>query len=84
MNSTELETLLWSIQREDMMRHGCSQAERDMAPLLWYINTGRAPTEFLRKLKQARPCLIARDLHKGGSYEEAVNRVCKRIGFERG
>lgn len=83
MSSTQIDTMLWHIQREDMQRHGCTQAERDMQPLVWYINTGRASTEFLRLLMNARPVLVARDLHKGGSYEEVINRVCHRIKYQR-
>lgn len=83
MNATSIETMLWHIQREDMQRHGCDIAERDMQPLFWYINTGRATTQFLHCLMSARPVLVARDLHKGGSYEEVINRVCKRIKYER-
>ena len=83
MSSTQIDTMLWHIQREAMQRHGCDQAERDMQPLLWYINTGRASTEFLRLLMNTRPVLVARDLHKGGSYEEVINRVCHRIKYQR-
>ena len=83
MSSTMIETMLWHIQREDMQRNGCDAAERDMMPLKWYINTGRASAEFLRCLMAARPVLVARDLHKGGSYDEVIMRVCKRIKFER-
>lgn len=83
MSSTQIDTMLWHIQREDMMRHGCTEAERDMQPLAWYINTGRASTEFLRRLMNTSPCMIARDLHKGGSYEEVINRICHRIKYQR-
>ena len=83
MSSTQIDTMLWHIQREDMERHGCDQAERDMQPLVWYINTGRASTEFLRLLMNTSPCMVARDLHKGGSYEEVINRVCHRIKYQR-
>ena len=81
MSRTEIDTMMWRIQREDMQRHGCDAAERDMQPLWWYINTGRASTEFLHKLMYTSPCMVARDLHKGGSYEEVINRVCRRIKY---
>lgn len=83
MNKTMIDTCLWSIQRELMHRYGCDQAERDMWPLWWWINTGRASTPFLRALVNARPVLVARDLHKGGSYDEVVQRVERRIRCER-
>ena len=83
MSRTEIDTMMWHIQRDDMQRHGCDAAERDMQPLWWYINTGRASTEFLHKLMHTSPCMVARDLHKGGSYEEVINRVCRRIKYNR-
>lgn len=79
---TTIDTCLWHIQREDMNRHGATAAERDMYPLVWYINTGRASLEFLRCLVAARPVLIARDLHKGGSTDEILDRVFRRIGYK--
>ena len=81
MSATTIDTMLWNIKRELMNRIGCDAAERAMYPLNWYINTGRAPTEFLRKLQTARPGLVARDLAKGGSVDETIKRVCRRIGF---
>ena len=83
MSSTKIETMLWHIQREIMDRHGIDAAEGYMSPLKWYIYTGRASTAFLNALYNARPVLVARDLAKGGSYDEAIDRVCKRIKFER-
>lgn len=83
ISATAIETTLWHIQREDMQRHGMTQSERDMQPLVWYINTGRASLDFLHKLMTTSPCMVARDLHKGGSDEEVINRVCRRIGYDR-
>lgn len=82
LSQTTIETCLWSIQRENMMRNGSDAAEREMYPLVWYISSGRASTEFLHKLIETRPVLIARDLHKGGSVDEIVRRICKRIGYQ--
>lgn len=84
MNKTVIETMLWHIQREIMQRHGVDAAERYMAPLKWYIDTGRASAGFLHALYYARPVLVARDLAKGGSDDEALERVFKRIRWTRG
>lgn len=81
MNRTELETMLWHIEREIMNRHGVDAAARMIEPLKWYIDTGRASTAFLKALKEARPVLVARDLAKGGSTEDALKRVFKRINY---
>jgi len=81
MSKTEIETMLWHIQREIMQRHGVDESYRRMAPLNWYVNTGRASVLFLRLLQNVRPVLIARDLCKGGSDDEILRRVFKRIGY---
>lgn len=83
MSRTAIETMLWHIQREIMQRRGATASENLIAPLTWYISTGRAPTEFLKKLYETRPVLVARDLAKGGTYDEVINRICQRIGFSR-
>lgn len=51
-----------------------------LAPLSYYIHTGRASTEFLHKLVDAKPFMIARALMKGGSYDEAISRVKNYLG----
>lgn len=83
MSKTEINAALWNIQRESMKKYGCDTAEKDMMPLVWYINTGRASIQFLQDLIDAKPLLIARDLHAGGSYEDTINRICKRIKYDR-
>jgi hypothetical protein len=83
MSTTKIDSMLYAIEAELMKRQGVDAAHRALAPLSWYINTGRASTAFLHALAAARPVLIARDLAKGGSYEDAVNRVCRRIKYER-
>ena len=83
IGAKSIETMLWHIQREIMQRQGCDAAVRMISPLHWYVYSGRASTEFLRKLMRTKPFLVARGLIKGGSDEETINRICKRIGFER-
>jgi len=50
-------------------------------PLNWYISSGRASSMFIRKLITVRPDVIARILVKGGSDQEAVANIKKRIGY---
>lgn len=83
MSRTKIDELIWSIQRELMNRYGVTAAERMIMPLVWYIDTGRASTMFLKALASVRPFLIARDLAKGGSDEEIINRICRRIKYDR-
>ena len=81
-SATGIETMRWHIQRELMTRWGCAAAEREIAPLKWYVNTGRASTLFLKKLLRAKPFMVARKLHAGGSDEEIIKRVKSYIGEE--
>lgn len=81
MSKTSIDGVLWNIERILMTKHGCDAAERMMTPLMWYVNTGRASALFLRLLCDEKPFLIARDLAKGGSIQDAVDRICKRIHY---
>lgn len=83
ISATAIETGLWHIERYLMDKYGGQQASVDCAPLKWYINTGRAPLDFIRLVLNAKPFMIGRKLHEGGSYEDAINRVAKYIGWER-
>lgn len=58
-----------------MKHYGVDQAYRDIDPLTWYINTGRASALFLRSLVSCKPFMIARKLHEGGSVQDAVDRI---------
>lgn len=75
INTTTIETGLWSIERYMMKKYGVDAASRDIAPLKWYVGTERASLAFLRLLLAAKPFMIGRILHKGGSYEDAIQRV---------
>ena len=73
INRTSIETGLWAIQRYLMQRYGVDQSYRDMAPLNWYME--RASLDFIRAVLTAKPFMIARKLHEGGSYDEVIERV---------
>lgn len=75
VNYLSVENGLWKIQCCLSDKYGYTQAVRDMSPLNWYISTGRASVCFLRLLLGAKPFMIARILHAGGSDEEVLNRV---------
>ena len=70
-----IECGLWAIQRHLINKYGCTIAENDMAPIQWYVNTGRASGYFLSRLLACKPYMIARKLHAGGSYDEVLARV---------
>ena len=82
ISATRIESILWDIEYRLMVAYGSDAASREIAPLKWYINTGRASTSFLKKLIVAKPFMVARKLHAGGSDEEIIKRIRKYIGGE--
>ena len=81
VNKNTIDNCIWKIQKILMEKYGCTAADREIAPLIWYINTGRASVPFLEKLIGAKPFMVARKLHMGGSDVEIINRVKAYIGF---
>lgn len=75
INRTSIETGLWAIQRYLMQRYGVDQSYQDIAPLQWYIYTDRASIDFTRAVLTAKPFMVARKLHMGGSYDEVIRRL---------
>lgn len=76
-----VETGLWHIQRNLMQKHGVDQSYQDIAPLAWYISTGRASCDFIRAVLTAKPFMIARKLHMSGTYDEVIQRIKDYIGY---
>lgn len=72
---------LWQVKKR-LYKYGVDVANDETAPLYWYINTGRAYMEFPIALVQAKPFMIARKLHEGGSYNEAIGRIKRYLGLE--
>ena len=81
VNKNSIDNCIWKIQRVLMTKYGCTAADREIAPLIWYINTGRASVPFLEKLRGAKPFMVARKLHMGGSDSEIIQRIKTYIGF---
>ena len=46
----------------------------------WYVNTGRAPTAFVRAMLNHRPSTIAKRCLIGGSDQEIIDRIKKLVG----
>ena len=58
-------------------------AQRVLEPLEWYVKTGRASCDFMRKLATKKPYRIFQIMRKtGGSYEEAIQAVKNDLGVE--
>ncbi len=75
MSHTTVDNKLWDIRLYMMRKYGCDSANALFAPLEWYITTDRASLSFLRWLISAKTFVIARSLAKGGSYDDAINRL---------
>ena len=82
VNKNSIDNCLWKIQRILMEKYGCTAADREIAPLVWYIETGRASTPFLEKLIAKKPYIVARRLHATGSDMEIIARVKACVGFK--
>lgn len=80
MSATKIDDTTWQITKWIMQKHGMFAAYHYIAPLIWYIKTGRASTEFLRRLCEAKPFVIGRQLVAGGSDDEIIQRVKKKLG----
>lgn len=84
-----IDMVLWNIHSKIYSKLGSTHdADRVIAPLEWYIRTGRAPTAFERALincTSRQQTTIANRLIKcnGGDYQDAINSVCQYIGFDR-
>ena len=78
---TKSEMILNDIYFLLMRKYGVDCADRDIYPLAWYINTGRAPAHFIDLLGKAKLFMVCNRLHKSGSAEEILDRIFKLIGY---
>lgn len=69
-----IDAFLWDVNRA-VYKHECDtrKTENVVAALAWYVNTGRASSDFLRQLFTFSPRVIANSLMKGGSDSERLN-----------
>lgn len=48
MSYTHIDNALWTVRERIQAKTGdTAQTDRALSPLVWYISTGRAPTDFL-------------------------------------
>ena len=83
MSYTQIDSRLWDVQMW-LVRQGWSfdTALGMVDPLRWYIWTGRASIDFLHRFCDAKVFVIGRQLQKGGSYDEVIARVKKKLEVE--
>ena len=78
---TKSDEYIWRVESYLMKRYGVTEAQRMIDPLAWYINTGRASATFLHNMYDVQPYCIGKILAKGGSYDDTVKRIRKRLGL---
>lgn len=72
---TKSERILMTYHTRLMKKHGVLASERMMTPLNWYINTGRASTDFIHRLDNAKPREVVAILEQDGSVEDILGRL---------
>lgn len=82
-----IDDMLYGIKSKMYKKHTIAESERYISPLVYYINTGRASTDFLKiliNLSERQKSTIANRLIKNyGNDKEAIDSICKYIGYER-
>lgn len=75
ISRTKIDNKVWDVRIPLMRSYGVDESDRMMHPLVWYINTGRASTEFLRAFCESDPKVVAGILVEGRycSEEATVN-----------
>lgn len=77
-----IDNYIWDVRRKARSVLGVDRGDSVCYPLVWYISTGRASCEFLRKLIAASPTRIARILMGGGSDAYIISQIQKAIKFK--
>lgn len=86
LSATSINFCLRSLQDQLAAEYGYADSERMMWPLLWYINSERASTDFLQRLINASDQAsksIRRALAKGGSHDDVINTICQAHRYKR-
>ena len=79
-----IDRYLWDVQRNIINKHGYSfdQSYNVLYPLSYYINTGRASTEFLHNMQFVKPYVMAKVLVKGyehGTVDECIAAFKEKV-----
>ena len=81
ISSDAIGRYLWAVKSPLTQYYGVCRGTMKMYPLEYYINSGRASADFLRKLLSADPKIISKILSYGGSDAEVMDRIKREIGF---
>ena len=78
----KVEDYIFQVWQYIAKREGTMMADKLISPIAWYINTGRASTDFIRKLLETKYFVIARLLMKYGitADDTVIHEVKHKIG----
>lgn len=80
LSSDGISAFLWDVKRETWTRSENERAaENAVSALVWYVNTGRASTGFIKSLLTFSPRVVSNSLMKGGTDEQKIERLKKAI-----
>lgn len=87
VSANNIDNVIYEIKSKMYKKYSIDESERFISPLIYYINTGRASTGFLKmlvNLTERQKSTIASKLVKNyGNTENAINSICQYIGFTR-
>lgn len=87
VSSNTIEEMIYCIKSKLYKKYTIADSERYISPLVYYISTGRASTDFLRiliNLTERQKSTIANKLVKNyGNDQAAINSICQYIKYER-
>lgn len=84
LSRTSIDDCIWDIQNQLACEHGSVAAERMISPLVWYVGTNRASSEFLLLLLNAAPrtrTTVVKALAKNESDSATIARICKILHY---
>lgn len=87
VSANNIDNAIYEIKSKMHKKHSIDESEKFISPLNYYINTGRASTDFLRilvNLTERQKTTVANKLVKNyGNTENAIDSVCQYVGFTR-
>lgn len=87
VSSNTIEEMIYCIKSKLYKKYTIAESERYISPLVYYISTGRASTDFLRlliNLTERQKSTIANRLVKSyGNDKAVIDSICQYIGYER-
>ena len=87
VSANNIEEMMYCIKSKLYKKYTIAESERYISPRIYYINTGRASTEFLRiliNLTERQKSTIANRLVKNyGNDKAAIDSICQYVGYGR-